>query len=77
MDLRTYIENADGSFGPSAATISRIAESTGSTAPYIYMVALGHKRVGPQMALAIESATGGEVGRSKLRPDIYPPEEVA
>jgi DNA-binding transcriptional regulator YdaS (Cro superfamily) len=33
--------------------------------------------VSPQMALAIERLTLGEVNRSSLRPDVYPPEEYA
>jgi DNA-binding transcriptional regulator YdaS (Cro superfamily) len=35
------------------------------------------KSVSPKMALAIEKLTQGEINRSSLRPDVYPPEEYA
>lgn len=34
-------------------------------------------KVTAEHVLAIESATGGQVTRSELRPDLYPPDEEA
>ena len=40
----------------------------------LYMVALGHKKPGPKLAINIEAATDGSVNRSALRPDYWPSE---
>ena len=34
-------------------------------------------RVGVRMALGIERATGGEISKSALRPDVWPPSDEA
>jgi DNA-binding transcriptional regulator YdaS (Cro superfamily) len=41
------------------------------------MIAKGHKQAGPKLAQSIETATGGEVTRKDLRPDIYGLPEAA
>ena len=61
--------------GPSARMrqLSVIAEAVDSSAQYLNLVALNHKRVSPKLAIAIERATNGEVTKESLRPDIWPP----
>ncbi|MDW3204602.1 MAG: Cro/CI family transcriptional regulator [Alphaproteobacteria bacterium] len=35
------------------------------------------KEIPPRRVLAIEAATGGRISRYRMRPDIYPPGDVA
>jgi DNA-binding transcriptional regulator YdaS (Cro superfamily) len=55
---------------------TQLAKALGCTQNAVWS-ARQRKSVSPKMALAIERLTGGEVHRSMLRPDVYPPEEYA
>jgi DNA-binding transcriptional regulator YdaS (Cro superfamily) len=55
---------------------TQLAKALGCTQNAVWS-ARRRKSVSPQMALAIERLTLGEVNRSALRPDVYPPEEYA
>ncbi|OOF25068.1 hypothetical protein BZJ19_10135 [Salinivibrio proteolyticus] len=54
-----------------------LAEEAGTTASYLRHVMHGRKDAGPKLALRLHTATGGVVNKSVLRPDIYPPSDVA
>jgi DNA-binding transcriptional regulator YdaS (Cro superfamily) len=53
---------------------TQLAKALGCTQNAVWS-ARRRKSVSPQMALKIERITG--LHRSKLRPDVYPPEEYA
>jgi DNA-binding transcriptional regulator YdaS (Cro superfamily) len=55
---------------------TQLAKALGCTQNAVWS-ARRRKSVSPQMALAIEKLTQGEVNRSSLRPDVYPPHEYA
>lgn len=74
MNLADYIEKQPGSTGgihcPVIAAVAKKAECSPGT---LYMIALGHKRPSAKLANRIEQATGGDVGRGVLRPDVFGP----
>ena len=53
---------------------TQLAKALGCTQNAVWS-ARQRKSVSPKMALAIERLTGGEVRKSALRPDVYPPED--
>lgn len=55
---------------------SALARAIGVKQGHIYYW-LKTGKVSAERVLAIESATDGQVSRSELRPDLYPPEEHA
>jgi DNA-binding transcriptional regulator YdaS (Cro superfamily) len=65
MDLKTYITDA--------ARKAALAEATGADPQWLWQIATGwrNKRPSPELAVKIETATGGEVPRHLLRPDIF------
>ncbi|WP_420465586.1 transcriptional regulator [Panacagrimonas sp.] len=67
MTLKDFWESLDG------AGKEALASSCESTANYLYLIALGHKKAGHQLAQRIEKATSGQVSRHDLRSDIYGP----
>ena len=70
MDLLTYIDD----MGRRRA----LAEATGNSPDYLWQVATGRRRASTDLAMAIErytTANGPEtVGKSLLRPDVWPPD---
>ena len=48
-----------------------LADSLDTTTGYLGGIAWGHKKPGALMCNKIEQATGGEVTRESLRPDIF------
>jgi len=52
--------------------LSVLADKVGSSAAYLNLVTLGHKTPSHKLARLISAATGGAVGLSDLRPDIWP-----
>lgn len=67
MDLNTYFKEK-GRRG-------ELAASLGLSAAYLWQLASGwdERKPSPQLALRIEEATGGDVTRHDLRPDIFGP----
>lgn len=51
---------------------SKAAAAAGVSQPVVNE-ALKTGRVGPKLAIGIEAATGGEISRVELRPDIFGP----
>lgn len=51
--------------------VTKLAEKLGISRPAIYQ----WTRVPAERVLAIETATGGQVTRHQLRPDLYPQEQ--
>lgn len=66
-DVRTLLTTAIRSFGSEA----KLAQAAGVTQQSINEAKL-KGRVGPRMAIAIETATGGQISKSDLRPDLWP-----
>lgn len=46
MDLHTYLTKHDGKPRPDGSELIRLARAAGISSYYLYMTALGHKRVG-------------------------------
>ncbi|RWO34764.1 MAG: helix-turn-helix domain-containing protein [Mesorhizobium sp.] len=69
-DLHSHIERAVALLGSQA----KLAEAAGYSQQYISWLLSGtQRRVSAEAALAFEKATGGEVSRHDLRPDIFGP----
>lgn len=56
-----------------AGSQPRLAELTGISQQHISKMLRGQRHVSADVALAIERATNGQVNRSRLRPDYWPP----
>jgi DNA-binding transcriptional regulator YdaS (Cro superfamily) len=52
-----------------------LAQKIGVSQPAVHNWLKGITPVGPRFVIPIEAATGGQVSRYDLRPDIYPPIE--
>lgn len=52
------------------------AESLDTSPAYLSQIANGHRNASPAFAIAIDLATGGEVPREQIRPDIFSVEAV-
>lgn len=68
MDLKTFLEK-------SGVSQAELARRIGVTPSFISQWMTGHRPIPAEQVLPIEQATGGEVQRHELRPDIYPPDE--
>ena len=66
MDLHTYIQSTN---------LRHFAESIGVSKSYASRIVNGNRRVPAERVIEIESATGGQVTRHELRPDLYPKEK--
>lgn len=69
-DVRTLIEQAISRHGSEA----KLGEACGFSQNAIWS-AKRAGRVSAELAVAIETATGGEIRRWQLRPDLWPPPE--
>lgn len=49
----------------------RIASECGVRPVYLYQLAIGFRRPSPQLARALEQATGGALRKEALRPDVF------
>ena len=67
MNLKKYLDSL-----PMGAR-AKLAKKVGTNAAYITQLVGKFRAPSWKMAIAIEKATKGEVKRSDLRPDIYPP----
>ena len=63
---RTLIERAIATCGSQA----KLADAIGCSQQQISYL-LNAKRASAEMAVAIEKATGGKIGRAQLRPDLF------
>lgn len=72
MDLTDYIKSKGGTVKADCPILAHLAGKAGCAPTTLYMVALGHKKAGPKLAISIEEATGREVARSSVRPDYWP-----
>ncbi|WP_215844003.1 YdaS family helix-turn-helix protein [Acidithiobacillus montserratensis] len=52
-----------------------VAKALGFNAEFLRQVAKKRRRVSADTALYIEAATDGDISKSDLRPDYWPPEE--
>lgn len=71
-DVQALIEKAIRLFGTEAKT----AKAAGVTQPVVNE-AKKTGRVGPKLALGLHRATGGEINKATLRPDLWSDEEAA
>ena len=67
-NVSPLIERAIEIFGSEAKT----ARAAGVSQPVIHE-ARKKGRVGPKLAMGLDSATGGEISKTTLRPDLWPP----
>ncbi len=65
MQLHEYLERHE-------ITQSEFARRLGVTQGLIWQWLNGYRRITAERVIPIEEATGGEVTRHELRPDIYP-----
>lgn len=77
MNLTDYVQKEGGTGTVGCQVLARVAAAAGCSTGTLYMIAKGHKQAGPKLAQSIETATGGEVTRKDLRPDIYGLPEAA
>ena len=56
--------------------IGELARQAGASREHLSQVLAGKLRCSAELAIRIESATGGAVRRSMLRPDLWPPPEA-
>lgn len=62
MDLYTYLAKHDGKPRPDGPELIRLASSVNRSSYYIYLTALGHKRVSASIAKAMaEASIGGQL----------------
>lgn len=62
MDLYSYLTRHDGKPRPDGAELIRLAASVGRSSYYLYLTALGHKRVSDTTANALAAnSIGGEL----------------
>ena len=52
----------------------RLAARAKTTLGYLWQIAYGHSRCGPNLARRIEKASGGKVRARVLRPDLFGPQ---
>jgi len=71
MNLLDYAIVQGGTGKRGCPVLTHIASVAACSADTLYMIARGHKRAGYALALAVERATSGGVGKHEMRPDIY------
>lgn len=71
-EVSTLIDKAIKRFGTQAKT----AKAAGVAQPVV-SEALKTGRVGPKLALGLHRATGGEINKAVLRPDLWSEDETA
>lgn len=64
MELKDYLRKL------SKEGREEFARQAHTSVGYLYLVAGGHRRASSEKARAIEAASGGEVSRKTLRPDL-------
>ena len=67
MNLHAYLTKHDGKPRPDGSELIRLAAACGKSTFYLYLTALGHKRVSDATALAMQAASiGGEVSAAQV-----------
>lgn len=62
MNLHSYLTKHDGKPRPDGSELIRLAAAVGKSSYYVYLTALGHKRVSAETAQAMKAASiGGEL----------------
>lgn len=62
MDFHAYLVKHDGKPRPDGPELIRLANAVGKSTFYLYLTALGHKRVGDATAKALAAnSIGGEL----------------
>jgi len=69
MNLKDYFEQTGEPY-------SALGQRVRASSQNIGRIVRGARQASPALALRIERATGGEVTRQELRPDVYPPEDA-
>ena len=64
MTLRQYLQSLD------AAAKRALASELGVTVVYLHQLCSGFRQPSPDLAIRIESASGGQVRCETLRPDV-------
>lgn len=57
MDLHAYLSKHDGKPRPDGAELIRLAGAAGKSSYYLYLTALGHKRVSAETAKQLHEAS--------------------
>ena len=63
MDLLTYVSDM--------SRRDSLAKAVGKNPAYLWQVATSRRRASPELAIAIQEATGGEVPKHELRADLW------
>lgn len=67
MDLHAYLTRHDGKPEPHGSELVRLARAVGVSPYYVYLTALGHKRVSELRARAMaENSIGGELDAARV-----------
>lgn len=78
MDFSTYLITHDGKPRPDGPELIRLARAVGRSTFYLYLTALGHKRVGRGVAEALSAASiGGELDSARVNRDPASPIRVS
>ena len=72
-DFRTHIERAIEVHGSQV----KLANAIGCSQQYISWLLSEAKQISVEKALQVEKATGGEITRHDLRPDVFGKSETA
>jgi DNA-binding transcriptional regulator YdaS (Cro superfamily) len=70
MDLRAYFESRDGKLTQDGKTFLAVARKCDVKPGYLYLVVLGHKKVTPDLANRLHTATNGDCNRRDLCPEF-------
>jgi hypothetical protein len=67
MDFHTYLTKHDGKPRPDGAELIRLAAACERSSYYLYLTALGHKRVGSKVADCLAAnSIGGELDATRV-----------
>lgn len=73
MDIVEYLKQQGSTGKVNCKILASVAKRAGCKPATLYMIALGHKQASWKLADAIETATGGIVSKSSVRPDVFGP----
>jgi len=71
MDMKQYLQK----YKKDRRKVHELAATVGCSRIYLTQIASGHCRPGAPLANRLHQATDGEIQRSALRPDVFPPDE--
>lgn len=70
MKLYDFLVSHDGAIARNGKALVALANAIGKSPETVYHVAREYRRCTPDMAVAIEDATDGQVMAGELRPDL-------